>query len=262
MFDDDATARGCPFHCNFCDHSLFGYRLRERSISNVLDEVEEVWDSYRIPNLEIDDDTFTLKLNRVRHFCQGMKDRELSHINWSARCRVSGITKEILEMMADAGCVHVSFGIESIDERVLKRIKKRITREQIDNALKWAKEVGLYVVANFMIGNIGDDRESIEKSVNYAIENDDIDVPAFTVITPLKNTEVFDIAERRGWIRNADWDFYDQKTVNMRNEALDFHELEEIRDQIRLRVRPKVRRCMSEMERKWLSPSASSDGVG
>lgn len=68
------TTRGCPFHCNFCDHSLFGYHLRERSITNVLDEIEEVWNSYKIPNLEIDDDTFGLKLSSVKQFCQGMKD--------------------------------------------------------------------------------------------------------------------------------------------------------------------------------------------
>ena len=155
--------------------------------------------------------------------------------------------------MADSGCVHVSFGIESIDEGVLKNIGKGITREQIDNAVKWAKEAGLYVVGNFMIGNIGDDRISIEKSVNYAIENDNIDIPSFTVITPLKNTEVFDIAEKKGWIRSTDWNFYNQKVVNMRNEALDFNDLEEIRDEVRLRIRPKVRAVMSEMENKWLS---------
>ncbi len=162
-------ARGCPFQCNFCDHSLFGYKTIERSIPNILDEVQDVWERWRVPNMEIDDDTFTLKLGRVEEFCQGLRDRGLDHIKWSARCRVSGVTPEIFQTMAKAGCVHVSFGVESIDERVLARIRKKITREQVDNATRWAKEAGMHVVANFMIGNLGDDEASVLKSLDYSL---------------------------------------------------------------------------------------------
>lgn len=245
------TSRGCPFRCNFCDHSLYGYALKERSISKVLDEIEHVWDTYRVPNMEIDDDTFTLNLERVREFCLGLRSRGLDHLKWSARCRVSGITQEILQLMAEMGCVHVSFGVESINERVLKRINKNITRKQVDNATHWAKQSGMHVVANFIIGNLGDDRESIENSVNYALENNDIDIPSFTVITPLKNTEVYEVGYRNGWIRNTDWDFYNQKTVNMRNEALDFDDIEQIRNDIRERIHHKVRSVMGPMEKRW-----------
>tara|TARA_Y100001954_G_scaffold237898_1_gene303221 strand:- start:25595 stop:26995 length:1401 start_codon:yes stop_codon:yes gene_type:complete len=244
-------ARGCPFQCNFCDHSLFGYKPIERSISSVLDEIQDVWERWRVPNMEIDDDTFTLKLDRVEEFCKGMHERGLSHIKWSARCRVSGVTPEIFQTMADAGCVHVSFGVESIDERVLKRIRKKITREQVDNATRWANQAGMHVVANFMIGNLGDDEASVMKSLDYALQNDNIHVPSFTVITPLKNTEVYDEAMKNGWIRNTEWDHYNQKTVNMRNEALSFEDIERLRQHIRTAIHTKVRRTMSEMERRW-----------
>jgi radical SAM superfamily enzyme YgiQ (UPF0313 family) len=244
-------ARGCPFHCNFCDHSLFGYKTIERSIPSVLDEVQHVWERWKVPNMEIDDDTFTLKLERVEEFCRGLHDRGLAHIAWSARCRVSGVTPEIFQTMARAGCVHVSFGVESIDERVLARIRKRITREQVDNATKWAKQAGMHVVANFMIGNLGDDESSVLKSLDYALQNDNIDVPSFTVITPLKNTEVYDVASENGWIRNAEWNYYNQKTVNMRNEFLSYDDIERLRQHVRTAIHSKVRRTMGEMERRW-----------
>jgi len=244
-------ARGCPFQCNFCDHSLFGQKTIERSIPRVLDEIQDVWERWAVPNMEIDDDTFTLNLGRVEALCRGLRERGLAHIKWSARCRVSGVTPEIFQIMADAGCVHVSFGVESIDERVLARIHKRITREQVDNATRWAKQAGLHVVANFMIGNLGDDESSVLKSLDYALQNDNIDVPSFTVITPLKNTEVYDVASANGWIRNAQWDHYNQKTINMRNEALDYDDIERLRQHVRTAIHAKIRRTMSEMERRW-----------
>ena len=244
-------ARGCPFRCNFCDHSLFGHQPVERSIPRILDEIEHVWDKYRVPCMEIDDDTFSLKLPRVEAFCRGLLDRNLAHLKWSARCRVSGVTPEIFQQMAKAGCVHVSFGVESIDERVLRRIHKNITRAQVDDATRWAKQAGMHVVANFMIGNIGDDEASVMKSLDYALANDNIDVPSFTVITPLKNTEVYDLAAANGWIRNTDWDFYNQKTVNMRNEALHYDDIERLRQHIRTAIHSKVRAVMSRMEDAW-----------
>ncbi len=240
------TTRGCPFRCNFCDHTIYGHKPYSRSITDIVDEIEFTAKTYNIRNFDIMDDTFTMRKKYVLEFCDEMIRRELGYF-WCCRLRVSGVTREMMRRMAEAGCVRFSVGIESVDEGVLKAINKKISLPEVVQVLKWAKEFGMLTIGNFMIGNIGDTRASIEKSLQFSLDTKEIDIPSWVVLTPLPGTEAFKIGKEKGWIRSFDWDDYRMNIKDLpvwRNEALSHQELQDIYQAVAERVRPKVQYAM------------------
>ncbi len=243
------TTRGCPYKCNFCDHSVFGRKTLSRNIKDVVDEIEYTARRYNIRNFDVMDDTFTLNPLRVFELCEEILRRDL-RLFWASRVRVTGVSREMLEIMARAGCIRFSLGIESADERVIKYMGKGIKLEQVVHVLRWAKEFDFLTIGNFMIGNIGDDRESVAKTIKFAVETDEIDIPSFVILVPLPGTEVFEIGKRNGWIRSFDWDEYRMNSKDvplMRNEALDYPDLQELYASAAAAVRPKIRRAFDTL---------------
>ncbi|PTN34152.1 radical SAM protein [Desulfonatronum sp. SC1] len=250
------TARGCPNVCNFCDHTVFGYRTIFRSIKDVVDEVEDTSKRYNVRNFDVMDDTFTISDNRVMSFCEELMVRKLD-LFWCCRLRVTGVSRKMLETMAKAGCVRFSVGIESVDERVLRATNKKISVPEVVQTLKWAKEFGILTIGNFMIGNLGDDRESFERTLKFAVETDEIDLPSYVILVPLPGTPVFEIGKQNGWIRSFNWDDYRMNNKDlplMRNESLSHTELKELYSVAANAVRPKIQKALKtiHMPRKKL----------
>ncbi|MGB1027532.1 MAG: B12-binding domain-containing radical SAM protein, partial [Rhodospirillaceae bacterium] len=129
------TARGCPFPCTFCDVSVYwGRKSTYRSIDLVMDEMERL-EAFGFDKVTILDDTFILKRDRVRQFCQAWTDRGLS-IEWSAYCRVDLLDDPLMEMLADHGCYRVFLGIESGSNNVLSKISKPLDFDHMVRAVK------------------------------------------------------------------------------------------------------------------------------
>jgi anaerobic magnesium-protoporphyrin IX monomethyl ester cyclase len=240
------TTRGCPFRCNFCDHTIYGHKAISRSIKDIVDEIEYTGKTYRIRNFDVMDDTFTMSQKYVLAFCDEMMKRKLDYF-WCCRLRVSGVTRDMMRRMSEAGCIRFSVGIESADERVLKAINKTISIPEVVQVLKWAKEFGMLTIGNFMIGNIGDTRASIEKTLRFSLETKEIDIPSWVVLTPLPGTVASAYGKERGWIRSFDWDDYRMNIKDLpvwRNEALSHEDLQQIYGEVAEKVRPKISHAM------------------
>jgi radical SAM superfamily enzyme YgiQ (UPF0313 family) len=155
-------------------------------------------------------------------------------------------------------------GIESVDERVLKATRKRITIEEVVQSLKWAKEAGMLTIGNFMIGNLGDDRESVAKTLRFALETEEIDLPSYVILVPLPGTPVYEIGKERGWIRSFDWDEYRMNNKGlplMRNEALSHEDIQELYAEAAAAVRPKILKAFETLHlpRKSLYPELAGN---
>ncbi|MBU4284997.1 B12-binding domain-containing radical SAM protein [Patescibacteria group bacterium] len=191
------SARGCPNVCVYCANARSVLRLR--SPKNFIDEVEYLHKTYGYHGFDFWDDTLTMVKSHVTAVCEEIIKRKLDII-WYARARVNTVDKELLQLMGKAGCIRISFGVESGSPRIIKIIKKNITVEQVLNAVRWSSEVGMVVVTNFMVNLPEETLDDLKQTIGLMKELSKIknSYPAygFTVIYP--GTELELMAKERG----------------------------------------------------------------
>lgn len=212
------TSRGCPFQCIFCHKPIFGNRFRPHSAKRVVDEIEFLNKEYGIKDIRIYDDTFTLDRKRVVEICELLTQRNLG-ITWNCTTRVDCIDKELLIIMKNSGCYNISYGVESGSERVLKLIKKGITKERIRDVFKWTKEVGIESIGFFIIGLPTQTKEEVLETIQFAKEIDP-DYVQFTLVNPHPDTELFKLCQEHGTVSVGDFSNY--KTYSSVNDELPF----------------------------------------
>lgn len=165
------TGRGCPFSCSFCYEGANSKNVRFRSISHVMDEIDDIIANN--PNLtviNVYDDTFTLIKDRVYEFCNEIKKR---NVFWVCEGHISNIIKypEMLEYMVDSNLIGLQIGIESGSDKVLKAYNKKTTSQDILEVVKICKKAGLSSLAgNFIIGGAFEDLNTYNDSLNLAKE--------------------------------------------------------------------------------------------
>ena len=190
------TSRGCPGKCIYCNKSIFTAIFRARSSENIVKEIQELKEKYNIKEFDILDDTFSLDLKRAERICDLLIEKGLNNISW--RCsnglRVDKVSESLLKKMRKAGCHQIAFGVESGNDEVLKKIGKEITKEQVRQAFKLAKKARLETVGFFMIGLPFDTKETMQQTIDFAIELDP-DYAQFTITTPLPGTRI------NSWVR-------------------------------------------------------------
>lgn len=201
------TSRGCPFQCSFCVASqMFGAKFRARSPKNVVDEIEWLRDVYGAQGVSFHDDTLTLDRKRILDICDEIINRKIK-LAWGCQTRVDQISKEVLAKMRKAGCNEVSFGVESGCQRILDAVKKKVSIEQSENAVKWAKEEGLFVAVSTIIGYPGETKETMKQTLDliHRIKPDDV---WLCLATPYPGTELRALVKNMGWKMSDDWTLY------------------------------------------------------
>jgi anaerobic magnesium-protoporphyrin IX monomethyl ester cyclase len=189
------TARGCPYQCTFCDRKIFGSTYRERSVDNVMKEIDELMEKYGVKDIKFFDDTFTLNRKRLLRMCTELKKRKLK---WCCLTRVNVVDYDLLRTMKKSGCYQVLFGIESGDNRMLKLLKKGTTVKQNARAIRLAKKAGLNVRCDFIVGTPGETMQSMKKTVDFAIKENP-DFAHFNKFTPYPGTEIYQRLKEEGF---------------------------------------------------------------
>jgi len=212
------TSRGCPNMCIFClGRKMVGYKVRYRKINMVLDEIESLLDlGFNVINIA--DDTFTAKKERVLEFCHGIRDRNLV-FSWSVFSRVNTIDEEMITAMKDAGCTALSFGIESGSRDILKKIKKGITVEQVYKADTICAEKGIRAHGSFIAGLPGETTESFGDTI--LMQNTLTMEYGCHILAPFPGTSVREEIENHDLeILTDDWDLYDANHAVIRTSSL------------------------------------------
>jgi radical SAM superfamily enzyme YgiQ (UPF0313 family) len=180
----------------------------------VVREIVHLRNEYGIREIGFYDDTFMSDAARVREIC-GMIADERIDVTWSCMSRINFADAETLRMMGAAGCHMVCFGVESADRDILKSIRKGIRLEAVKGVLKDAHEAGIRTRISMMLGNPGETWDTMEKSLAFAIDVKP-HLVQFNVTTPYPGTEMFDWADRQGYIVTKEWDKYDLYNVVMK----------------------------------------------
>jgi anaerobic magnesium-protoporphyrin IX monomethyl ester cyclase len=206
------TSRGCPSRCNFCDRAVFGERLRQRSVSNVMAEVDQVVARYGARELRFFDDTFTLNRDRLYAICAELR-RFSPRIPWTCLTKVNAVDADMLREMRSAGCWQVLYGLESGDEAVLRSLGKGTTVAQNRRAVKLARAAGLRVRADFLVGSPAETAQSLEATMALAKELP-IDFAHFNKFVPFPGTTFYEQLAAEG----HSFDFSSSSTLD--HEAL------------------------------------------
>ena len=197
--------RGCPFRCTFCSCSkVFKGRVTIRTPENVLEEVKQVMEKYGAKEIMFWDDTFGLYENWTYKLCELIKPLK---ITWSCWMRVTTVNPEILKKMAESGCWHISYGVESGNQKVLDTIKKHCTLDQIKNAFTWTHNTGMEARGTYILGLPNDTWESMMDTINIAIETK-ADYAQFQLLTPYPGTELWETATQYGEFAIKDFSKY------------------------------------------------------
>ncbi len=202
------SSRGCPYRCTYClwPQVMYGHKLRTRSAENVVDEIEILKDKYRVKAIEFDDDTFTIGKRRVVSICNEIIKRGIK-ISWSCFGRVD-VDREMLSAMKEAGCEFIKYGVESGSQKILDRCKKQITLNQVREAFRITKEVGIKDYGTFMFGLSGENWDTVNETIEFAIELDPYAVQ-FSIVTPLPGTEYYSQLKSKGLLKAKNWRDFD-----------------------------------------------------
>ena len=202
------TSRGCPYSCIYCNKSVFGNKFRPRSAKNVLDEIEELINKYRIEEIHILDDTFNVDRERVIEICQGIIGKKWP-IKWATPngIRADIFDNEMANIMKKSGCYSVSFGIESGNQKTLDYIKKHLDISTIKKAFKTAHDAGLETVAFMIVGFPNETKEDIKRSCDF-IKKLNASVADFHTLIPLPGTEIYNTLKQENLILENEWAKY------------------------------------------------------
>ena len=192
------VSRGCPYECSFCQVPMIsGRKIRMHSPLQIVDELELLKKKYGIKSFVLYDDNLFAMRKKAKELLRELISRKL-HLKWHVSSfAIFVIDDEMLDLMAEAGCVGVNVAIESGNPRVLKEIINKPIKDlyAVPKLIKGIKSRGMYVLANFIIGNPGETWEEIRETINFA-ENCGADYVKFFIAVPLQGTEMYEMARK------------------------------------------------------------------
>ena len=198
--------RGCPYVCTFCDQA--GTQARRRSPSKVVEEIKDCAERYGIKEISFWDDTMSYHKKWMNEFLNLLIEANLN-IVWSCYAAVNTVDKNLLQLMAKAGCWNIFYGFETgvneLSQNILTNRKNR-NFEKMKQVAKWTREAGIESRGSFMIGMPGETPELAKQTVQNAIELDP-DYAQFTIVTPYPGTKLQKEIKQGKWGKFIDEDF-------------------------------------------------------
>ena len=216
------TGRGCNFKCNFC------YRMdegrRERSVEGIIEEIQRLQKDYGVTYFDFQDELFMSSEERCTSLSTAFIKRKLG-IRWFCQGRLNFANPRTLKVMKDAGCVFINYGIESLDNTVLKTMNKVLTSEIIIHGIENTLAAGISPGFNIIFGNIGETKDSLAKGVEFLLKYDNhAQLRTIRPVTPYPGSPLYYFAIENGLLEDCE-DFYEKKHINSDLLSVNFTEL-------------------------------------
>jgi len=165
------TGYGCPYACSFCHNPIFvqlykGKYMRKKSVEKVINEIEMIRRVCPPFRIHFHDDHFNFNKEWLKEFCK--RFREQVWLPWSCTVRVDILDEKTVEMMADAGCVGITTGLETHDEGYRNKIlNKFLKNKDFEKAGELCKIYGIRHTTSIMLNLPGEDTEDIIKTIKF-----------------------------------------------------------------------------------------------
>jgi len=222
------TGRGCPYSCSYCaSKKIWGQKVRFRTPDNIIKELIHLKRNFNSPLVYFVDDTFTLRKERAKEICRKMINNNLN-LKWKCDTRVDCIDYELADLMKKAGCIRIKIGVESGSDRILKEIKKGLTKDKIRKGAEVIKKVSLPLTVYLMAGFPNETNEDIKETIEFAKEID-ADYYSLSVVAPYLGTEIYeDFLRSNKNLDNEHWEyFYHQSKYVILTNNIDHKLIEE-----------------------------------
>jgi anaerobic magnesium-protoporphyrin IX monomethyl ester cyclase len=194
------TTRGCPYKCTFCYHPFNNRKIRMHSPGRVIDEIKYLAENYKIKTVQFADDLFFSKKSNAFEILDLM-DKEKINLKWRAACRVNLIDEELVKRVKSSGCIELGIGVESGNQTILDNINKKNTVQDAERALTLCKKYNINYVASYMIGNVGETKETVRDTVNFRKKYNP-GMGGFFFATPYPDTELYNYALSHNLIKD------------------------------------------------------------
>ncbi|MCW5848731.1 MAG: B12-binding domain-containing radical SAM protein [Anaerolineae bacterium] len=197
------TARGCPYTCKWCSHTVFGHTHRRRSPANVVQEVEALVEAYRPDRLWYADDVLTIHPRWFFAYAALLKARGL-RLPFECISRADRLNERLVDTLAEMGCYRLWIGSESGSQAVLDAMSRRTKVEEVQAMTHLLKRRGIQTGMFIMLGYEGEDTPQLEETVEH-LKKADPDLFLTTVAYPIKGTPYYTEVESRV-LSDKPWD--------------------------------------------------------
>lgn len=202
-FQHLSSSRGCPSNCTFCGSPQFwGHKVRFHSPEYFVEQLEQLYQK-DITFFYISDDTFTMRKDRVIEICKKIIEKDLK-ITWFAISRVNFVDEEMLYWMRKAGCIQISYGVESGSEEIRKVLNKNIKTDDIKRAFALTTKYGILSRAYFIYGSPGENYETIQETIDLIHEIKPLST-IFYILDIFPGTALYEDFKRRTMLNDDVW---------------------------------------------------------
>ena len=216
------TTRGCPYNCDFCCVSnIFGKKIRHVPIENVVRDIKESEGKIFI----FLDDNIVGQSEYAKKLFKSIKPLRIS---WIGQATVSFVQDtELMKLAAESGCGALFFGLESVSEHQLKKMRKSIKKiGEVEEAIKKVMDIGIHFHASMLFGFDDDTKAVFPDTLNFLMRNN-ISTASFNVLTPYPGTKVYQQFKEEQRLLTTNWKHYDHTTVVFKPQHMTPYELQE-----------------------------------
>jgi len=198
--------------------------FRPRSAAGIIEEIQYLKKDYRIGYISFADELLMSSEKRTVELCEAFIKAKLN-IHWCCNGRLNFAKPDVLRLMKEAGCVFINYGIEALDDDVLRRMNKKLTVKQIVRGIENTLAQGLSPGFNIIFGHIGDTKETLNRGVEFLLKYDDhSQLRTIRPVTPYPGCDLYYDAIALGLLKDAE-DFYEHKHINSDLLAVNFTDL-------------------------------------
>ena len=198
------ASRGCFHDCKFCSiHKMYRKSFRMKPISHVLKEIDSINARYYF----FVDDGIACNFDYARELFKALIPKKIVWIMQMSTTILK--TPDLIELAGRAGCNLLLFGIESLDNNILKSVNKDFNHpETYEELFIRAREAGIIPCPTFIFGFDEDTPDRFRLTMDF-LEKNKMETAHFAILTPFPGTKIYQEMNDNGRILTHDWSMYD-----------------------------------------------------
>jgi radical SAM superfamily enzyme YgiQ (UPF0313 family) len=226
---------GCPYGCRYCAvNNIWKGRRRYRKIAKVVDEMLSMVRDNQSKKMVFVDDIFTLNRRYVYELCGEMKKLGQVPFTWVCTSRADLVDESLLLEMRSAGCNGITYGVEAGSQKIMEDMDKRLSLEQVKQAVRMALDIGMKVDGAFMFPHPQDTEHTVREQMRFMKLLVDMGAQvSLSYTSPLPGTYYYEHIDELGIkILATGWDEFDMNHITFTTKNLSKDSLIALEDEL------------------------------